>query len=264
MIDGIRVIKEEKYCICYIDKISDELKQIIKNQLASIWSGFSEVIEMPSTHTYSKTLLSFLDRYNSKSSKTKKGMIGELLSHILIGYYFDELESLSILKNKEERSIKKGFDIIYYHNDNMCLWYTEVKSGENKTGKYNSTKYNTILLNRAKKSICEMFESRRSTLWESALIDAKLVIEQGQRRIDIRNLLNNDLEDIDLNDRKNVILISALYHNLADPIKVKSLNEYQGNTVNENLFYDCFIMSIQKSTYKAIEQFLIDESMSHA
>lgn len=262
MIDGIRFIKEDRHSVCYIDRISDELKQIIRNQLASIWNGFAEVEELPSAYTYSNTLLSFLDRYNSKSAKTKKGMIGELLSHILIQHYFDEFESLSILKNKEERSIKKGFDIIYCNNDDMELWYSEVKSGNSK--RYNSTDYNNILLDRAKVGINEMFESKRSSLWESALIDAKLTIEEGQRRIDIRQLLNEDLEHIEIDDKKNVILISALYHDLSDAIDENSLKEYQQQVEEEDIYYDCFIVSIQKATYQAVESFLIEESESYA
>lgn len=264
MIEGIRFIKNEKYSICYIDEISDELKQIIRNQLASIWNGFAEVEELPTAYTYSKTLLSFLDRYNSKSPETKKGMIGELLSHILIEYYFEEFESLSILKNKEERSIKKGFDIIYCNNDNTELWYSEVKSGASVAGKSNSSDYNKILLDRAKTGINEMFESKRSSLWESALIDAKLTIEEGQRRIDMRNLLNEDLEVFNLNDKKNVILISALYHNLSDIIDEVSVKEYQEKVEMEDIFFDSFIISIQKSTYQAVELFLIEESKSYA
>lgn len=259
MIEGIRFIKKDKYSLCLIESISDEFKQIIRTQLAGIWNGFAEVQEIPSAHTYSKTLNSFLDRYNSKSPDTKKGMIGELLTHVLIAQYYEEFESLSVLKNKEERSIKKGFDIIYCHTENNQLWYSEVKSGASATGTENSTDYNKILLNRAKSGIAEMFASQRTSLWESALIDAKLTIEEGQKRIDIRNLLNADLEEIDLNDKRNVILISSLYHNLSDIIDITSLHGYQQNLENEDLFLECFIFSIQKGTYQAIEAFLIEE-----
>lgn len=260
MIEGTRFIKREKYSLCYVDTISEELKELIRNQLSSIWNGFAEVQEMPSTYTYSKTLRSFLDRYNSKRPETKKGMIGELLSHILISHFYDEFESLSILKNKEERSIKKGFDIIYCHSESNGLWYSEVKSGASESGANNSTDYNRVLLERAKNGINEMFASKRTSLWESALIDAKLTIEEGQRRIDIRNLLNEDLEEVYLNDKKNVILISTLYHDLSDLVEEDSLEAYQQEVENEDLFLDCFILSIQKRTYQAVELFLTEET----
>src|SRR5690606_31574732 len=83
----------------------------------------------------------------------KKGMIGELLAHLLLNYTDNNFTSLSILKNKEEKSIKKGFDIIYCEVDCDKLWYSEVKSGKSESGKEDSNTYNDILLNRAKKGI---------------------------------------------------------------------------------------------------------------
>ena len=156
MIDGVKIIENSNYSIFYIENFSDEFKQIIREQLQGIWSGFSKADSLPEYYSYKNTLKSFLERYGSKSNEIKKGMIGELLSHILLNFQDNNLTSLSILKNKEEKSIKKGFDIIYCHIAENKLWYSEVKSGRSETGSECSTDYNKILLKRAKDGILGM------------------------------------------------------------------------------------------------------------
>jgi len=191
-INGIRTIENNNYSIFYIDSFSDEFKQIIRDQLQGIWSGFAEVDSLQEFYSYKNTLTWFLERYNSKSVSTRKGMIAELLSHILLNYQNNKLISLSILKNKEEKSIKKGFDIIYCHLEDHKLWYTEVKSGRSETGNENSSDYNKVLLNRAKTSITGMIDERRNSLWESALYDVTAMIEESKGRLNFRQLLSSD------------------------------------------------------------------------
>lgn len=79
--------------------------------------------------TYKHTIKRFLERYELKKT-IQKGMIGELLTHLLIPQYID-FNAISIMKNKEENSIRKGFDIVYT-DDNNSIWYCEVKSGGDK------------------------------------------------------------------------------------------------------------------------------------
>jgi len=116
-------------------------------------------------------------------------MIGELLSHILLSYQDNDLTSLSILKNKEEKSIKKGFDIIYCQLEENKLWYSEVKSGRSETGMDSSTVYNRVLLNRAKTGISAMIAERRNSLWERAMIDVSLGIKESEGRLNLKQLL---------------------------------------------------------------------------
>lgn len=258
-IHGVRIIKKANYSIFQIDEFSDEFKQIIRNQLRGIWSGFSKADSLPEYYSYESTLISFLERYDSKSSETKKGMIGELLSHILLNFQDNDFTSLSILKNKEEKSIKKGFDIIYCHIPENKLWYSEVKSGRSETGSDNSTNYNKVLLKRAKDGISAMIEEKRESLWESALIDVDLVINDSQGRLDLARLLSNDSPRMNVNQKKNVILISVLYHNPVDQIDEHSVLEFLNNTISENIFEDIIIISIQKNTFETVANFLNDE-----
>jgi len=256
-IDGIRISENTTHSIFYIDELSDEFKQIIRDQLQGIWSGFSDIELLPEFYSYEKTLSSFLDRYNSKSDNTKKGMVGELLSHILLGQQDNNLTSLSILKNKEERSIKKGFDIIYCEIDNDKLWYSEVKSGAANT--QSATEYNDVLLKRAKDGIQLMIDEKRNSLWESALFDVSATIKRNDGQLRLRELLSNDAPTMNTNQTKNVILISVLYHNLTDEIDIDSVENFHNAVIAENNFLDAIVISIQKSTFLAVSDFLNNE-----
>lgn len=256
-IDGIRIYENATHSIFYIDELSDEFKQIIREQLQGIWNGFSNTESLPKFYSYEKTLSSFLDRFNSKSDETQKGMIGELLSHILLGCQDNNLTSLSILKNKEERSIKKGFDIIYCEIDNDKLWYSEVKSGATNTK--TATEYNNVLLKRAKDGIQSMIGENRNSLWESALFDVSATIKECDGQLSLQELLSNDSPTMNINQTKNVILISVLYHNLTDEIDVGSVESFRDTIILEGVFLDTILISIQKSTFLAVSDFLNNE-----
>ena len=261
-ISGVRTIETKNYSIFYIETFSNEFKQIIRDQLKGIWSGFAEADILPEFYSYKNTLKSFLERYNPKSENIKKGMIGELLAHILLGHQENELTSLSILKNKEEKSIKKGFDIIYCNLTENKLWYSEVKSGRSEKGLENSNTYNTILLNRAKVGIGSMISERRNSLWESALYDVSAMIRENDGRINLKLLLSGDSPSINSNQRKNVILISVLYHGLMDLIIESSINQFFTDATSENVFESITVVSIQKDTFEIVADFLRDELAS--
>jgi hypothetical protein len=256
-IDGVRISENTTHSIFYIDELSDALKQIIRDQLQGVWNGFSNTESLPSYYSYKNTLSSFLDRYNSKADETKKGMVGELLSHILLGHQENNLTSLSILKNKEERSIKKGFDIIYCEIDKDKLWYSEVKSGGlNST---TTSSYNDILLNKAKDGIQAMINENRSSLWESALFDVSANIKECDGQLNLQELLSNDSPIMTTEQSKNVILISVLYHSLTDEIDINSVENFRNSVITEGVFLDTIVISIQKATFLAVSDFLNNE-----
>lgn len=257
MIDGIRKSGNTSLSIYYIDELSDSLKQIIRDQLQGIWNGFSNTESLPDFYSYKNTLSSFLDRYNSKSDETKKGMIGELLSHILLGQQDNNLTSLSILKNKEERSIKKGFDIIYCEIENNKLWYSEVKSGASNIA--TATDYNDVLLKRAKDGIQGMINEKRSSLWESALFDVSATIKECDGQLNLQELLSNDSPRMTTEQSKNAILISVLYNDLTDEIDINRVESFRNSVIAECIFLDTIVISIQKATFLAVSDFLNNE-----
>lgn len=248
--------------LCLMKDFSKDIQELIRKQLAGIYHGFGDVEESPDIYSYPKTLATFLDRYRTKSDDTKKGMIGELLAHVLINNLNNDLASLSVLKNKEERSIKKGFDIIYFESANKRLWYAECKSGASETGSHTSDEYNLVLLKRADTGIQEMFETKRDSLWDSALVDVTIAIPDKPKRIDLRKILENDAPRSagKTPAKKNVILVSVLYHKLSDKVTLAGMRSFYQDVVTKTIFGNVILFSIQKSTFDKVAKFLESES----
>ena len=262
IISGITLEKdtEKGVYICYVEEFSDELKEKIREMLSSIWHGAVSSEENQDIFNYKNTIKDFLNRYNSQSDNTKKGIIGELLTHILIPNYISDFEVISVMKNKEERSIKKGFDVVYCDKSIKNIWYCEVKSG----GNVDETKINEKnkeRLNAAKIGIQEMTSSDRTTIWQSVLNDVNLTIFDSARKINITTLLKADYPNVEnRNLDRNVILSSVLYKSLDTKISPDVLKTYKSKLDNENIFVGLIVFSIQKPTYGRIEDFLIEES----
>lgn len=245
--------------ICYIDNFSDELKKRIKILLSGLWHGTVSSTEDQDIYNYKETLKDFLDRYNAQARDTKKGMIGELLAHVLLPNYLPDFEVVSIMKNPAERKIRTGFDIVYYQKSNPKIWYCEVKSGGDEDDLAVDIK-NNERLSTAKTSIKNMFDSGRVTLWQSVIDELNLTIFNQQKRINIKKLLKEDYPTGNRSQNKNVILSSVIYKCLDNRICPANLKNHKENIDNENIFIGIIIFSIQKMTYSKIEKFLHDEA----
>lgn len=248
--------------LVHITRFSNELQELIRDQLAGIYHGFAEVETLSSDfYSYSNTVASFLERFNTKSEDIKKGMIGELLAHVLMNELMKSITSLSIFKNKEERSIKKGFDIIYYHKVKKNLWYAEVKSGRSTSAHVTSDNYNLKLLQRSRNGIIKMFGSKRNDLWQSAMVDVLLMIEPGTKQVKMKELLAKDAAIKNTAPpKRNVILVSVLYHPMTDKITTDEVKEFHKETIDKNIFENAAVFCIQKETFEKVAAFLKAES----
>lgn len=262
-IDGISVNKQENYVICCIDDFSDELKNLIREELNYICHGKTTIEEdTVSFYSYKDTLKEFIERYRKKSTNTKKGMIGELIAHLVIDKVLTHLQTIGIFFNKEEASIRKGFDLTYVDLKGSTVWYGEVKSGEVSSTSSASTK-NNELLGRAKKGMKENLTGKRANLWRSVLTDTALTFA-SKKKITVQNILKNDLKEIrdDPSTKKNAILVSVLFHDSNNKVSPEVVQKYLAKVVSANIFSNVVIFSIQKSTYSKIEQFLCEESLT--
>lgn len=257
--DGVIVEQSGESTLCRIENFSEELKQRIRENLAAIAQGVAQVESLPEYFSYQNTLQRFLDRYVTKDENSKKGMIGELLSHILLPELFEELTSLSILFNKEERNVKKGFDIIYCNLSEKSLWYSEVKSGH-KNSSSTSDNANETLLKRAYEDLKEKFLEGRESLWTSALIDVVLTLDANNIG-SVKELLSADspLNALAKSEDKNAILISVLYENPGNPVSIENLNNFLKQLKENGEFQSAIVFSIQKETFERVQDFLISE-----
>ncbi|MES3004872.1 MAG: Hachiman antiphage defense system protein HamA [Patescibacteria group bacterium] len=260
-VSGIRVTKEDGYVICHIDNFSDELKELIRAELTSICHGKNEVEENHlDRHSYKKTLTEFLLRYDGKQSETKKGMVGEFIAHLIINKVLPNLQTISIFFNKEELSIRKGFDLTYVDIEGNTVWYGEVKSGELGTVSTPDHK-NTYLLGLAKVDVADKLSGVRPNLWNSVIIDAGLTFAIGKSK-KVKELLDGDIREIQevAGTKRNAILISVLFHDVQNQVTAQSVKDYLLSVYVEDRFSGVILFSIQKTTYSKIEDFLRQEA----
>jgi len=260
-ISGISVIKDSNYVVCYIDVFSEELKELIRQELTFICHGKQEVEEYNlSCHSYKNTVAAFMNRYAKKPAKTKKGMIGEFIAHLIITKELSNLQPITVLFNKEELSIKKGFDLTYVEKDKTSIWYGEVKSGE-VSGTDSLESKNKALLNNSKNEILSFLSGKRSHLWNSVINDVGLTLAAKDRKV-VKDLLDNDIKHIsDGTDiKKNAVLISVLFHDTNKKLSTEHIKELVSEIVDASIFSNVILFSIQKSTYTKIENFLIEEA----
>ncbi|QKF82537.1 DUF1837 domain-containing protein [Halarcobacter ebronensis] len=267
-IDGIRFVDGRKslYSICTIEFFSDELKNLIKKQLSTICYGISKAESDRKSYSYKNTLKEFFKRYDEKTKKTKIGMMGELLTHVLLLYYFEKLCAVSPFFNTSDKNIKMGFDLVLYSENKKEIWITEVKSGCLYIKK-DSNQMTSIFLNRAKADLLKRLNENECSLWENAINGAKIALDNNIDRKKVVEDILLDIED-EVSDEnatsldKNVILVSSLFSSPKNIVESRYIKDFRNRLNKKNSFKKEFIFSIQKETYYKIEDFLRNEIKS--
>lgn len=259
--NAIEHVKDNNITICYIKNFSENFKKHIKDVLTIVCYG--PTINNPDDikyYPFEDTIKSFKERYDSKAEDTKKGMLGELIAHILINLYADNLKVFSQYFNKEETSIRKGFDILYIDVEDNCVRYGEVKSGNKPRDKTINQTNNNLLYN-AEQDLKEKFtSSERIALWDSAKNDANTYMKStaNQTNINLHALLQKDRNSYMPNDKK-VILISVCFSDIDDKIDLQEVKNFYARHCERSHFAETILFSIQKSTFQKIEQFFNEE-----
>lgn len=254
----ISIIQNNNITICYINDFTEKLKNHIKQFLTIVCYG--PHINKPETikaYPFKKTIKSFKERYDQKTPEMQKGMLGELIAHILINNYMENLKIFSPYFNKEEANIRKGFDALYIDTNNNCIRYGEVKSGELHNGQTIDQTNNSLLYN-AEIDLKDKFcDCERQVLWDNAKNDASL-FSNINNDYEIHSLLNED-EDTHLSNDKKVILVSVCFHDINDKIKIQKTLEHYERLLTRNTFSDAIIFSVQKNTLEKIKNFMFEE-----
>lgn len=204
-----------------------------------------------------------MERFEKKDYRTKIGMIGELLSHVIFIRYNDNFNSINPFFNMEEKSITKGFDLLLVDEENENkLWITEVKSGE-LASMNNSNKKNKNLLSVAKSDLKKRLNSNENHIWHNAINGASISMRKGDLKDAIIDILEDSLEDsyknISISKNKNVIISSVLFNDINDMIDLESLENFHSKTISDDLFSDLIVFSIHKKTYEKVVKFLKSE-----
>lgn len=247
--------------VIHVNIFSDAIKKLVRDELAIICHGEDKVYGNSELYSYKKTLKNFLERYSTKSEMTKKGMVGELLTHVLLGFYMKNMKSSNPYFNMEEKSIKKGFDVVLYDSETKEIWITEVKSGHSK--KKEAKEKNTELLNLAKNDLKKRLNENNDAIWENAINGARVALGEGELKKVIIKILEKDLtevnEKVSVSGTKNVILVSVLYEATIGSIEVKDIEEIQSKISDSKVFKKFVLITIQKETIEKVVSFLESE-----
>lgn len=260
---GVEYCKQDKYSIFHIIDLTEDIKNAIRKQFPIICHGEDYAASGRKMYNYQNTAKEFLNRYEAKTEKIKRGMIGELLIHLLITYYLDEYKAVTPFFNMEERSIKKGYDIVLTETNNPTIWLTEVKSGELHNGK-NTNQTMKDLLNTAKNDLKKRLNEENQSLWHEAINGAKIAFDHKNTMkeavIDVLSDWGEQAyDDENTSSDKNVILSGVVFSNMINKVSQDIPQKMQENIEKEKLFNEVYIISLQKETYERIYDFIKEE-----
>lgn len=263
------VVKEDysDYILYFIETLSDELKKEIRSRLVAVCYGVDQASSSSKIYSYKATVKEFLKRYKASgdaSEDRKKGMIGELLVHVIL-----EIEgrftTASPFFNMEERSFKKGFDVSLFEEKTSDLWIAEVKSGKKQKQQATASSAIVGLLNTAKNDLNERLNEENTSLWLNAINAAKVSMSSsGHQKDAVVKLLQQCADDVvDGNNSSkdyNVVLAGVLFHPMSEHMEALKVGRKHAKVVKDNLFKKVFVMAIQKETFEAVYDFLESEA----
>lgn len=250
----------EKITLIRVEGLSDALKAEITKRLAEICHGAESVSEGFEPFSYRSTVREFLSRLAGKPEDHKKGCVGELLTHVILFRYLPNYQRSSVLFNLEEKSFKKGFDLVLFDKSQCSLWFVEVKSGSTKSGGVRSKVLNLTTV--AASDIRQKLNNKDSNSWLNAMSHARAAIEANDIRKEVKKIISDCMADgsDSLDFDRNVILSSVAYENLSEQILCSDLFQKSSDLISQGDFSDFLIFSIRKETYEKVLGFLQEEA----
>lgn len=264
IMDGVSFKQVDQYALCCIENLSDELKAALRENLTRICHGADQASRDRAIFKYPATLRAFWDRYSSKPWKTKIGMLGELLSHVIILKLFPDFDVVSPFFNMEEKSIRKGFDLLLYESSKSNVWITEVKSGGLGEGK-TPCAATRALLAKARDDLKGRLAEQELNHWQNAINAARNSIHaKADYRESVLEILEleGDMAEgsVATASDNNVFLISALFSDVSQRVAEKTISKFTTDLVDKSIFKSVLVLSLHKGTLERLEDFLRMES----
>lgn len=248
----------------HISEVSQDLFDALRSNLSRICFSEAKSISRRRTYSYKNTVREFLKRYDNKTEDTKIGMIGELLVHILLLENRSDLHHASPFFNLEERSIKKGFDLILFDQSCGELWITEVKSGQLHKGKDADGTCNDLILT-AKRDLQQRLGDNETSIWENAINGAMIKLDgKPNLRTKVLEILNT-IEDATAEGENNasargVILAAGLFSNSTNgQLNPQALKNSHRKISEEAIFHKVLVLAFQKDSFNSLVDFLRSE-----
>ncbi len=267
LIPGIKKEDYTEYVLYHIESLSTELKKEIRNRLVAVCHGADQAQSSSEIYSYKATVKEFIRRYNTKKTGTedrKKGMIGELLIHIILEIE-GQFSVASPFFNMEERSFKKGYDIALFSPNTSDLWIAEVKSGKKQKTQKDASTAGVGLINTAKNDLHKRLNDENESLWLNALNAARVAMSSSNHQKDaviklLEKCANNSVLRISTSNSYNAVLVGVLFHPMTERIDAVKVGKKYERILKEKIFNKFFIVTIQKETFEAVYDFLASEA----
>jgi hypothetical protein len=262
--DGVSFIKRDLYVLCCIEAISPDLQAALRENLTRICHGEDQASRDRAIFKYPATLTAFWDRYSSKPKNTRIGMLGELLAHVVILKLLPEFNVVSPFFNMEEKSIRKGFDLLLYESASDEVWITEVKSGE-MGGAKSPCAATRSLLSKARDDLGLRLGEQEFNHWLNAINAAQKSIKAtANYRESVLDILAMEGDRVAHNGAtasdNNVVLVSALFCDVSNRVIERTISDFSEDLAEKALFNTVLVLSLHKGTLQKLEDFLKKEA----
>lgn len=262
--DGVSFKRFNQYAMCCIETFSEELQMALRENLTRICHGVAQASRDRAIFKYPATLEAFWDRYVNKSETTKTGMLGELLAHVVILKLFPNYKVVSPFFNMEEKSIRKGFDLLLYDPSKNNVWITEVKSGGLGVGK-TPCLATRGLLSKARDDLKERLAEQELNHWLNAINAAqKSIQDKTDYKSSVLEILEMEGDTVLSNsataEDNNVFLISALFSDVSQRVVDDTVCQFADDLIGASVFKTVFVLSLHKGTLRKIEDFMKSEA----
>lgn len=251
--DGVIERKVGENIILEIRELSDDLKSKMKNQLTEICHGEYALTSGLRHHSYDETLKELVSYRIPNRRNGAIGAMGELLLNVLIRDFTD-MRIVSPFFNLEERSVKKGFDILAV-DSNQELWIVESKAGILSPRLTTSTEKVCERLNVAKNDLDRRLNEDNSQLWLNAINSVRTALDDNSEKRTVVAILNENANSIGSDD-KNVVLggtVFSVFNSVIDEVRLEELYK---KILDLGEFSKLRLIAIQKATYQAIIDYL--------
>jgi len=263
-VDGIEIERVDGATLVIVRTVSETFCAHVRAQLAEYCYGAALVSENSSFYSFERTVAEFLARFDPKPVLTKIGMAGELIVHVLMPLLHEDLAAAAVYFNKEERSIKKGFDLTFLGTAESAIWYGEVKSGEVAEGASADEKAADLVILAASSLASMLDDTSHLSRWDAALIDTQLTLEAGFAKT-ARELLRSDSDAIRAGGRisKRAVLAGAVLHDLGHCVVTPvGVAEIARSVAETGHFADAKILVIQQHALESVIEHL--REVAHA
>ncbi len=245
---------DKGYYIQFLDDtMFENFEKIISEEIIEICCGYCNcnIYEIPEI---ANEFLQRVNKKNSKDNRHKIGYIGELLYYVFAKYKFPFLKSINPMINIEERSFKKGFDMLSVADN--TIWYSEVKSGElllpvpPLLNKMNIEKLSTAYSDISSKLDGQ---DKNTNYWTTAKAKLCLCTNDTTEIENLAKILDSDMK---LSKIKNKIIVSVIFGKTSELINENKVAEKLHNLrkKDENLIIVCIREQTLDRTINVIKE----------